>query len=51
MKSVGLNLIIAQAGFYVAAKSFEFSPYTKVFTRISGNDSILKVILVLLLKC
>ena len=42
MKSVGLNIILAQAGFYVAAKSFDFSPYTQIFTRISGNDNIFK---------
>ena len=42
MKAVGLNLILAQAGFYVAAKSFTYYPYTKLFTRISGNDNIFK---------
>ena len=42
MKAVGLNLILAQAGFFVAAKSFTYYPYTKIFTRISGNDNIFK---------
>ena len=42
MKSIGLNLILAQAGFFVAAESFEYSPYTKIFTRISGQDNLFK---------
>ena len=42
MKSIGLNLIMAQAGFYVAAETFEYYPYTKIFTRICGNDNIFK---------
>ena len=40
MKSVGLNVIMAQAGFYTAADSFEFFPYEYIFTRISGNDNL-----------
>ena len=42
MKSVGVNLILAQSGMYVAAKSFIYSPYKKVFTRIPCGDNILK---------
>lgn len=40
MKSIGLNLIMAQAGMYVAAKEFEYYPYDYLFTRIQGNDDI-----------
>jgi DNA mismatch repair protein MutS len=40
MKSIGLNLIMAQAGMYVAASSFEYVPYDHIFTRISGADNI-----------
>jgi DNA mismatch repair protein MutS len=40
MKSIGLNLIMAQAGMYVAAKEFEYHPYDYLFTRIQGNDDI-----------
>ena len=40
MKSVGLNIIMAQAGFYTAAESFEYYPYKYIFTRISGNDNL-----------
>lgn len=42
MKSVGIAIIMAQAGMFVAAKDFRFSPYTSVFTRITGNDNIYK---------
>jgi DNA mismatch repair protein MutS len=40
MKSVGVNLILAQAGLFVAADSFKFSPYENVLTRILGNDDM-----------
>lgn len=40
MKSVGLNIILAQIGYYVASKEFSFYPYNSIFTRICGNDDI-----------
>jgi DNA mismatch repair protein MutS len=40
MKAVGLTIIMAQAGMYVPAQSFEYSPYEYIFTRISGADNI-----------
>jgi DNA mismatch repair protein MutS len=40
MKSVGLNIILAQIGYYVAAESFIYSPYHSLFTRICSNDNI-----------
>ena len=42
MKSIGVNLIMAQAGLFVSCKYFEFTPYNKVFTRIPGGDNIFK---------
>ena len=42
MKSIGLNVIMAQAGMFVPCSSFVYSPYKHVFTRISGNDNIYK---------
>lgn len=42
MKSVGLNVIMAQAGMFVPCSSFVFSPYKHIFTRINGNDNIYK---------
>jgi len=42
MKSVGINLILAQAGLYVAAKNFEYSPYDHIFCRIPSGDNLFK---------
>ena len=42
MKSVGINLILAQAGFYVAATSFKFYPYSQILTRIISEDNLFK---------
>ena len=42
MKSIGICVILAQAGFYVPAKSMRFSIFDSVFTRISGADNIAK---------
>lgn len=42
MKSVGLNLILAQCGMYVGADSFEYTVFESLYTRISGNDNLFK---------
>ncbi|MCP4969811.1 MAG: DNA mismatch repair protein [Arcobacter sp.] len=42
MKSIGIAVILAQAGFYVPAKSMRFAIFDSVFTRISGADNIAK---------
>lgn len=42
MKSVGLSLIMAQAGMYVPCSKFIYEPYHNLFTRISNNDNIFK---------
>ncbi|NCB13543.1 MAG: MutS family DNA mismatch repair protein, partial [Erysipelotrichia bacterium] len=42
MKSIGIAVILAQAGFYVPCKSMRFSIFDSVFTRISGADNIAK---------
>jgi DNA mismatch repair protein MutS len=42
MKSIGICVIMAQAGFYVPAKSMRFVLYDEIFTRISGSDNIAK---------
>ena len=39
-KSIALNLILAQAGFFVCADSFHFSPFTKIFARINCDDNL-----------
>ena len=42
MKAIGLNVILAQIGYYVAADSFNYYPFNNIFTRISGDDDIFK---------
>ena len=44
MKSIGLNVILAQIGYYTACTNFEYSPYTSLFTRISGNDNMFRAL-------
>ena len=44
MKSIGLNVILAQIGYYTACTNFEYSPYTSLFTRICGNDNMFKAL-------
>ena len=40
MKAIGLNLIMAQAGMFVAASNFTFAPFSHIFTRICNTDNI-----------
>jgi DNA mismatch repair protein MutS len=42
MKSIGLNIIMAQAGMYVPCKKMNYQPYNKIFSRIPGGDNIFK---------
>tara|TARA_B110000503_G_scaffold34981_1_gene57221 strand:- start:462 stop:3548 length:3087 start_codon:yes stop_codon:yes gene_type:complete len=42
MKAMGLNIVLAQSGLYVAADSFEYTPYKQIFTRILNNDNIFR---------
>ena len=42
IRSIGIAVIMAQAGLFVPAASFEFYPYKYIFTRILGNDNIFK---------
>lgn len=41
-KSVGLAVILAQAGLYVPAERMTYRPFKKILTRITGNDNIHK---------
>lgn len=41
-KAIGLNIIMAQMGMYVAATKFEYYPFKTIFTRISDGDNIFK---------
>ncbi|MFT7880554.1 MAG: DNA mismatch repair protein [Sulfurimonas sp.] len=42
MKSIGLSVILAQAGFYVPAVELRFGLYDKLFTRIVSKDNLYK---------
>lgn len=42
MKSIGLNIVMAQSGMFVASSNMEYFPYKHIFTRISGMDNIYK---------
>jgi DNA mismatch repair protein MutS len=42
MKSIGIAVIMAQAGMYVSAHSLELSPYKNIFTRILSCDDIFR---------
>jgi DNA mismatch repair protein MutS len=41
-KSIGISLILAQSGFFVPAKTFRFTLFESLFTRITGSDNIYK---------
>jgi len=42
MKSIGVGIIMAQSGMYVPSSHFEYKPFKKLYTRISGEDNMLK---------
>jgi DNA mismatch repair protein MutS len=41
-KAIGLNIIMAQMGYYTSSSNFIYYPYHKIFTRINGDDNIFK---------
>lgn len=42
IRSVGIAVIMAQAGMYVAASKFTYRPYRSIFSRILGNDDLFR---------
>jgi DNA mismatch repair protein MutS len=42
MKSIGLSVVLAQAGFFVPAVELRFGLYDKLFTRIVSQDNLYK---------
>jgi DNA mismatch repair protein MutS len=42
MKSIGLSVVLAQAGFFVPAVELRFGLYNKLFTRIVSKDNLYK---------
>lgn len=41
MKSIGLNIVMAQSGMWVSAKNMILAPYNKLFLRMGNSDNIL----------
>lgn len=42
MKSVGIAVVMAQAGMYTACESMKYSPFRKLLTRIISKDDLFK---------
>jgi DNA mismatch repair protein MutS len=42
IKSIGINIILAQSGNYVSCSNFIYYPYNSLFTRILNTDNIFK---------
>ena len=42
MKSIGLNIIMAQAGMFVPCEIMKYYPYKNIYSRIPGGDNIFK---------
>ena len=42
MKSIAVNIILAQIGYYVAATEFIYNPYYSLYTRIGNNDNMFR---------
>ena len=42
LRAIGINIILAQAGFYCSCDSINLSPYCSLFTKISSNDNLFK---------
>ena len=42
IRSVGIAIIMAQAGMYVAASKFVYRPYRSIFSRILSNDDLFR---------
>ena len=42
IKSIGIAVVMSQAGLFVPCSRFIISPYHKIYTRILGNDNLFK---------
>ncbi len=51
MKSLGLAVILAQAGFFVPAVEMKFSLFDKIFTRIDQRIISIRGFLHFLVRC
>jgi len=39
MKAIGMNVVLAQIGYFVAGEKFKYEPYMGIYARITGNDN------------
>lgn len=42
IRAIGIAIVMAQSGLYVPCSNMIFNPYSKIFTRILGNDNLFK---------
>jgi len=42
IRAIGICVIMAQCGMYVPCNSFDYKPYTAIFSRILGNDNLFR---------
>lgn len=42
IRALGINIIMAQAGFFVSCSTFKYKPYKAMYSRILGNDNLFK---------
>lgn len=42
LRTLSVNVIMAQVGCFVPARSFEFTPFDRIFTRIGARDSLIE---------
>jgi DNA mismatch repair protein MutS len=42
IRSLGISIIMAQAGLYVPCSKFVYKPYKAIYSRILGNDNLFK---------
>ena len=42
IRAIGICMVMAQSGMYVPCDTFEYYPYTSIYTRILGNDNLFK---------
>ena len=42
IRAIGISIVMAQAGLFVPCSNMSFKPYSKIFTRILGNDNLFK---------
>ena len=42
IRAIGISIILAQSGLFVPCSKMKYLPYTRLFTRIIGNDNLFK---------